>query len=421
MAGYDTNIILGGRMPEIQPASNSLFKAMKLRAMQGELQAQEAQAQQQQRAFENNELRRRILAEGGGEAELMRGGFTEDAIKIGEHKRKSQETDAKTAVQQLEATARRFGLVQTVANGINSPESWALGRMLLEKEKIPVDALGQAYDPKTIEDLRLQAVTKNDEIQHALRQAQFEQTGRRDQANADNQRGLLAVSQQNSRIAGGHLKVAQDRLTFDQTNPTGTPLDTANGPVMVRRDGTATPVTVGGAPVPAKPVALTEVQGNATNFASRMTQAEKILGELEAKGVNSSTAGAIAAKSKWTNWLATSEGQQYMQGARNWVTANLRKESGAAIPPAELDAEVEKYFPVVGDKPDNIEQKRQARAVAREGMLVQAGPGAKQVEGIVQRGSAAQASPGAPAVGTVKRGYRFKGGDPSNQENWEKV
>jgi len=26
-----------------------------------------------------------------------------------------------------------------------------------------------------------------------------------------------------------------------------------------------------------------------------------------------------------------------------------------------------------------------------------------------------------PAVGTVKDGYRFKGGDPNVEENWEKV
>jgi hypothetical protein len=32
----------------------------------------------------------------------------------------------------------------------------------------------------------------------------------------------------------------------------------------------------------------------------------------------------------------------------------------------------------------------------------------------------APASGGAPAVGTVENGYKFKGGDPSKQENWEK-
>jgi len=38
-----------------------------------------------------------------------------------------------------------------------------------------------------------------------------------------------------------------------------------------------------------------------------------------------------------------------------------------------------------------------------------------------QSGGQAQAQPGVPTVGTVQQGYRFNGGDPSNQANWAKV
>jgi hypothetical protein len=37
-----------------------------------------------------------------------------------------------------------------------------------------------------------------------------------------------------------------------------------------------------------------------------------------------------------------------------------------------------------------------------------------------QRGSAGTGAPAAPAPGTVQDGYRFKGGDPSNAQNWER-
>jgi hypothetical protein len=37
-----------------------------------------------------------------------------------------------------------------------------------------------------------------------------------------------------------------------------------------------------------------------------------------------------------------------------------------------------------------------------------------------QRGSAGGGAPAAPAPGTVQDGYRFKGGDPSNSQNWER-
>ena len=38
-----------------------------------------------------------------------------------------------------------------------------------------------------------------------------------------------------------------------------------------------------------------------------------------------------------------------------------------------------------------------------------------------QRGSAGGGAPAAPAPGTVQDGYRFKGGDPSNAQNWERM
>jgi hypothetical protein len=93
-----------------------------------------------------------------------------------------------------------------------------------------------------------------------------------------------------------------------------------------------------------------------------------------------------AAKSTWTNWLSSPKAQMYQQARRNWVTANLRKESGAAIPESELENEYKKWFPTIGDSKENIALKRQARQVAEEAMTVQAGPGAAQVGGILERG-----------------------------------
>ena len=45
-------------------------------------------------------------------------------------------------------------------------------------------------------------------------------------------------------------------------------------------------------------------------------------------------------------------------------------------------------------------------------------PGAPAAPGGQQRPAAA---PAAPAVGTVVNGYRFKGGDPANEANWERL
>jgi hypothetical protein len=71
--------------------------------------------------------------------------------------------------------------------------------------------------------------------------------------------------------------------------------------------------------------------------------------------------------------------QVYKQAQKNWITANLRKESGAAIPVPEMEAEIVKWFPVMGDKPEVIASKAAAREVAERAMSVQAGPGAKNI------------------------------------------
>lgn len=71
--------------------------------------------------------------------------------------------------------------------------------------------------------------------------------------------------------------------------------------------------------------------------------------------------------------LTSAVREQYEQAQENWITANLRKESGAVIGPEEMQKEIRKWFPVVGNSPEVIEQKRKARMVAEESMRRNAG------------------------------------------------
>jgi hypothetical protein len=183
---------------------------------------------------------------------------------------------------------------------------------------------------------------------------------------------------------------------FEVTGPDGTP-------VLVQQDktGTITPVsgfTPKGAGATPK---LNEGQGKATTFAARMADAESTIDALEKKGVSGTDMRTLAAGSGLTNWAASPEGQDYRQAQENWVTANLRQESGAAIGKDEMDKDVRKFFPAPGDGDSVKAQKARARAVAKEGMLVQAGPGAQQVPGILSRAGSAGSSAPAPATAGV--------------------
>jgi len=148
---------------------------------------------------------------------------------------------------------------------------------------------------------------------------------------------------------------------------------------------------------------LTEGQGVATGFGVRAKEANQIATGLENKGVNipgktstvvSGIAGmtpfvgdkyAEATKSlfnvlpEFAGGLSP-EQQQNSQARRNFISAVLRKESGAAISPQEYTSEEKKYFPQLGDSDAVIKQKQNARNSAIQALEVQAGPGAKIIK-----------------------------------------
>ena len=75
-----------------------------------------------------------------------------------------------------------------------------------------------------------------------------------------------------------------------------------------------------------------------------------------------------------TNWAVSGDYQKHEQAKSQFITAMLRQESGAAISPEEFTRYDREYFPQVGDDPSVIEQKRQMRQIAIDGMKKGAGP-----------------------------------------------
>jgi hypothetical protein len=86
------------------------------------------------------------------------------------------------------------------------------------------------------------------------------------------------------------------------------------------------------------------------------------------------------------NLTESSGRQQYRQAQENWVTANLRAESGAVIGTDEMEKEIKKYFPQVDDKPQVIEQKAKSRRSAELAMEVRGGPALKTIKKAQQQG-----------------------------------
>lgn len=170
------------------------------------------------------------------------------------------------------------------------------------------------------------------------------------------------------------------------------------------RTGALTPLMQNGKPVMGKGTgALTEGQGNSVTYGLRMKQADDILKPLENAGLKdtgkiragvSGTLGIVPfigetlarGSDNIFNTLPTilgglsPEQQKVIQARTNFITAILRKESGASISPTEFATAEKNYFPAPGDPPDVVKQKQQAREAAIKGMKISAGPGAKFID-----------------------------------------
>jgi len=74
------------------------------------------------------------------------------------------------------------------------------------------------------------------------------------------------------------------------------------------------------------------------------------------------------------NWLVGEDFQKFDQARRDFVNAQLRRESGAVISDEEFDNANKQYFPQPGDTEDVLRQKAQNRKVVIDGMKRDAGP-----------------------------------------------
>jgi hypothetical protein len=143
--------------------------------------------------------------------------------------------------------------------------------------------------------------------------------------------------------------------------------------------GGSTPAMISRPPQEEK---FTEEQNKAASFARRMVTSHQTIDPLDM--TQASRPGAVEQivggklGDNYVGFLRDADRQKYEQAKRNWVTANLRKESGAVIGMDEMMQEITKYFPMPGEGPEVIEQKRKAREDATMGMLGAAGPAAKR-------------------------------------------
>lgn len=117
--------------------------------------------------------------------------------------------------------------------------------------------------------------------------------------------------------------------------------------------------------------------------------------------------------------LATGQGRQRVEAAQlDMLDAALTLGTGAAYTKEQLRGYARSYFPQIGDDAKTVADKKARLDNVIQSAEIAAGRAAYLVK--TPRG-ATQPSNQGPKAGDVDGGYRFKGGDPSNPSNWEKV
>lgn len=156
----------------------------------------------------------------------------------------------------------------------------------------------------------------------------------------------------------------------------GLPIKPEQQPAAPKPGGSASPKPAGGAGV-AKPEKQTVDIRTAKGFLGRMQNAESIIDTMGESAYPTLTTSGMAAVPLIGDFLKrtsqTPEQQKYHNASMEWVRAKLRKESGAVIGPQEAIDEYNTYFPVYGDSPDVIRQKKILRAEATRSMQMMAG------------------------------------------------
>jgi hypothetical protein len=141
-------------------------------------------------------------------------------------------------------------------------------------------------------------------------------------------------------------------------------------------------------------------------------------------GINDDPQGREIAKAllpdALVNAFTSSARQQAETAQRDFVSATLRQESGAAIAPSEFDNQRKIYFPQPGDSPETVAMKAKLRDVAIEGLRLSAGPAAPVVDQPGQQPSP-QAAPQLPQMGLNGNAPTRAQVDPVLQATGQKV
>jgi len=185
----------------------------------------------------------------------------------------------------------------------------------------------------------------------------------------------------------------------EQTNLTSYPQkDTGKLQLITTTDASGNPIQKFVSPIEGAAFGKAEekpsdAQTQAAGFGKRALASSSLVEGLMKDGYDPSSASKLKNKVPVLgNFMASSDDQSFDQAKRDFISAVLRKESGAAISDTEYANEDKKYFPQPGDNPQVMAQKAEARQRAIATLQAQAGKSWEKVQTIASKKTGASGS-----------------------------
>jgi len=113
---------------------------------------------------------------------------------------------------------------------------------------------------------------------------------------------------------------------------------------------------------------LTESQAKDYIFSGRLKLAEETIAKLEQRGFKPEAIPTSIAMAILPEVGMTNDQKLYIAARANWIGAQLRRLSGAAIKPEEYEQDFKEYFPLINDSPEVIAYKRNLRRQVEQDM-----------------------------------------------------
>lgn len=265
----------------------------------------------------------------------------------------------------LEAVKQHVELQGQLLGSVKDQNSWTAALQSAQQNGIDVSKFPTTYDPAVVQQLQQGALSAQQQVEQQWKAKGYDL----DVAKFGE---IVRNNKTQNGIAAGNLGVARQRLAYDQSQPKGQVVQSDDGPVLVDpRTGTGKVITgPDGQRLAGVTKPLNNEQSNALLFGSRMKTADKVLEQLSSEGTTTSIPGSrLPIIGSGITALSSDNRQMLDQAKRDFMTAVLRRESGAAISDGEFGTADKQYFPQPGDGPRVIAQKAANRKLAIQGVL----------------------------------------------------